>query len=148
MNATRSKTSQRGFSLIELLIVVALLGIISAIAIPYLVAAQQAARAASAVSSLRIIHSSEASYRVVRGVYGDLAALRSSGSIADPSVAAGQKNLYQFTITVGADPTRNYTAIATPLYKPTVYHHYFVDDSGVLRSSIGSPATVASPALN
>lgn len=148
MLATRSNHPQSGFSLIELLIVVTLLGIIAAIAVPYLVAAQQASRAASAVASLRLIHSSEISYRATNSTYGDMDDLARTGHINDPNLEGGRKNLYDFAVAIGADPARNYTATATPVFMPASYHHYFVDQSGVLRFSVGAAATVASTPLD
>jgi len=142
-------SSQRGFSLIELLIVVAIIGIIAAITVTYLMQAKQAARGASAAHSMRLIHTCEASYRSSNGSYGDLTDLSNAKFLNDPDLRTGRKSGYIFTATPNpATPSQNYTALSAPDDPSSNVQNYFVDGTGILRVNVGAPADGNSSAVN
>src|SRR3954453_19213341 len=96
--------NQKGFSLVELLVVVIIIAIIAAIAIPNLLASRRAANEASAISTLRTIHSAEATYNSLTGGgsgYATLTALTGApDNLLDQSFVGGSpvtKSGYIFT---------------------------------------------------
>jgi type IV pilus assembly protein PilA len=151
------RNKQEGFSLIELLIVVAIILIIAAIAIPNLLRSRLAANEASAVASLRTINTACNTYNSTYGSFPP--ALRnlqapSSGNpsstaadLIDQILALGSKNGYTFTYVPGA-ANASYTITAVPItMNQSGLREFYTDTSGVIRFSIGTTADASSSPL-
>jgi len=137
----------KGFSLIELLIVVAIIGIIAAIAVPNLLQSKAAANEASAISAIRNIVTSHITYSatVGSGSYAaDLPTLQTA-KLIDSVLGSGTKDGYTFTSTGTAN---TFTVNAAPNTAGTTGTRYFFsDESGVIRYTTGGAASTASSPL-
>jgi prepilin-type N-terminal cleavage/methylation domain-containing protein len=124
----------KGFSLIELLIVVAIILIIAAISIPNLVKSKMAANEASAVGSIRTITTSEITYASIfpSTGYTTLANLGSAGLI-DTTLAAGTKSGYTFTAAANGTTTTQFLATAAPQSGSTGKNYYCSSESAVIK---------------
>ncbi len=146
MPASTSSTRQSGFSLIELLIVVLIVGTLAAIAVPNFLESKQAAHNASAISSLRLIYSSEVAYRAANAQFADLATLRSTGYLHDPLLGTGQRSNYTFTMPPASISANFYEVTAAPGVAP--WRFYYMNASGVIRTRVGAAADSSSPPIN
>lgn len=142
--------AQRGFSLIELLVVVTIIGIITAIAIPGLRKAKQNAQSGSAMQTLRMVTTAQHLYERKYKRYAVLSDLAPEGSI-DTNIASGYKSGYDFLVTLSADaagrPDMAFTCTGEPEEEPATRPFFFVDETAVIRFNEGSTADATSPPI-
>jgi prepilin-type N-terminal cleavage/methylation domain-containing protein len=155
------RNKQKGFSLIELLIVVAIILIIAAIAIPNLLRSKMAANEASAVGSMRTINTACVVYSTTYGGYPSAlsnlgpATTATSGTadLVDSVLATGTKSGYEFTYAAtSTDASGNvlaYTLTGNPVTRGTTGQRgFFTDQTGVIRANTTTTATAASTPLS
>lgn len=147
---------QKGFSLIELLIVVAIILIIAAIAIPNLIRARMSANESSAVGSVRAINTAQISYSAAYPAVGFANTLANLGSPAgnctptpatgcfiDNVLSTGTKTGYTFTLAAaGGPPQSSYQVAANPVTaNQTGVRSFCSFEDAVIRYSTGAGLT-------
>lgn len=134
------RLSKRGFTLVEIMIVVAIIILLAAIAIPNLLRARLNANEAAAIAGLRTIGTASESYRAAQTTpeYPPTLATLSGTNppYIDTVLGAGNKQGYTYVFTGG---TYQYNVTASPI-NPTVtgVRTFTIDESGVVRSA-GTP---------
>jgi type IV pilus assembly protein PilA len=145
------RSKQKGFSLIELLIVVAIILIIAAIAIPNLLRSKIAANQASAVASLRTLNTSSVLYETNYSQFpSSIASMGTNGNptsasadLIDSVLATGTKSGYTFSWSGGGSASATTYAInANPVSNSSGTVYYYTDQSLVIRSNSSQAATI------
>ena len=139
-----SRHKNKGFSLVELLIVIAIIITIASIAIPNILRARRNANETSAAVSMSAIGKAQLLFLGTYGHYTSLTGL-SKDNVIDDVLGSGTKHGYTFVSAAGANSTLQFTATATPMLSTgataTGIRTYFLDETQVIRFAIGSQAT-------
>jgi prepilin-type N-terminal cleavage/methylation domain-containing protein len=146
----------KGLSLIELLIVVAIILIIAAIAIPNLLRARIAANESSAAASIRTINTAEVAYNSAYPTVGFSSNLTSlagtscappsstGACLIDTTLAAGTKSGYTFSYSSSGTPLSSYSVWGNPVVaNQTGVRSFCSTADGVVRYQTGSMSTCA-----
>lgn len=140
---------RKGFTLVEIMIVVAIIVLLAAIAIPNLLRARINANQAAAAAAVHTISTAAQSFRSVETAYPEALAsfTATNPPYIDTTLANGTKQGYQYSISAASTDANNFLAVAVPQTADSGQRSFFVDESGVMRYS-NTAETIANTIAN
>ncbi|MFQ5816475.1 MAG: type IV pilin protein [Terriglobia bacterium] len=144
------RRSAAGFSLIELMIVIAIIMVLITMAMPSIMATLQRAHEAAAVAMLRKLHTDQEGYRISNQEYADDFRLLDTdfGQISQGGDVLLYSN-YIFRLTALLGPGQSsldqWECTAEPVRARGSARYFYIDDTGIIRYEIGNFATSSSP---
>jgi type IV pilus assembly protein PilA len=153
--------SKAGFSLIELLIVVAVILIIAAIAIPNFIKSKMLANEAAAIQNLRNITTAEVVYSTTYGIgfsptlvslAGNTTTIdQNNAQLIDTVLGSGTKSGYTLSYSIltqdALGHVTGYALNADPLTSTTGQRHFYTDQTSVIRTNLSATAGASDPAI-
>jgi prepilin-type N-terminal cleavage/methylation domain-containing protein len=150
---TQKKNKSSGFTLLEMMIVTAIIGLIAAIAIPSLLRARIQTNEASAIQELRVIAGAQTAYNAAKNSYGRFADLTQSTDgpgteFLDPTWTEGRVKA-GYTYSIPLADTTSFECYADPVSLGFTGTRYFrVDASGIVRYSFAGRPSATDPPVN
>ena len=138
---------KKGFTLVEIMIVVAIIALLAAIAIPNLLRARISAQEAAASAALHTLAAAEIQWRATNASYATLDQLGPAGAVLtlppyiDATLETGAKQGYTFT----AVPNAGTNFYAEAVHTAGQAHSFYIDEAGVLcrSTAVGAAALAA-----
>jgi prepilin-type N-terminal cleavage/methylation domain-containing protein len=140
-------SKEKGFSLVELVFVIAIIGILSTLAVPFIHQARLTAQEKTAVANIRTLFEAQNLYHIRNGKYGTLPELVAESFVPESYEGSGFLG-YSFSVVSAGNYHLAIVAVPTE-FGISGRKGFFVDETGLIRySTDGSPPSASSPPLD